>query len=494
MGGTLEVSRIYWLQVVTVVTAGVCALKRELGPSGFLEAGDMAAFAVDVRKVYRGEPLLVARPASTEQVARIVEICAAHGITIVPQGGNTGLCGGAVPRGERPCIVLSLGRMNRILSVDPECYTITAEAGAILQSLHDAAEKVDRSFAMNWGARGSAMVGGAISTNGGGINVLRFGPRATRCSAWRWCCRTAGSGTACARCARTPPGFDLKHLFIGGEGTLGIITKAVLKLHPRQPVHQSMFGAVAEIGRLMELFVLARDIGADALSAFELMPGRNVRRATELVPSIARPLETDAKWCVLIRFSGREAERVEEMLVRLSEAAFEAGLLSDAVVSQSLAQEENLWHLRDEIPGPQLYEGMILKWDASVPINRIIPFLQQAEAMVAELQPEARFDAFGHVGDGNLHVSVWPQGEPGPELDALCAEIYRRVDGLIWSLHGSICAEHGIGIENVSRVLGQKSALELEMMQKLRALFDPQAIMNPGKMVEHPGARGAAAG
>jgi D-lactate dehydrogenase (cytochrome) len=285
-------------------------------------------------------------------------------------------------------------------------------------------------------------------------------------------------------------GFDLKHLFIGGEGTLGIITKAVLKLHPRQPVNQSMFGAVADIGRLMELFVLARDIGADALSAFELMPGRNVRRALEVVPSIARPLETDAVWCVLIRLSGRNAEQIEEMLAQLYEAALEGGLLSDAVVSQSLTQEKNLWHLRDEIPGPMLYEGMTLKWDASVPIDRIIPFLQQAQAIVAELQPEARFDAFGHVGDGNLHVSVWPQGETGPAFDTLCAEIYRRVDALIWSMQGSICAEHGIGVVNFSRVLGQKSALELEIMRKVRALFDPNGIMNPGKMIAHPGAPG----
>jgi FAD/FMN-containing dehydrogenase len=472
----------------------VAELKRELGPQGFLEAGDMAPYAVDVRGVYRGEPLLVARPASTEEVSRLVQICARHRVAIVPQGGNTGLCGGAVPRGERPCIVLSLARMNRILSVDPACYTITAEAGAILQSLHDAAEKVDRSFAMNWGARGSAMVGGAISTNGGGINVLRFGPARDQVLGLEVVLPDGRIWDGLRALRKDTSGFDLKHLFIGGEGTLGIITKAVLKLHPRQPVHQSMFGAVADIARLMELFVLARDIGADALSAFELMPGRNVRRAIELVPAITRPLEADAEWCVLIRFSGREAARVEEMLVRLSEAAFDAGLLSDAVVSQSLAQEQNLWHLRDEIPGPLLYEGMNLKWDASVPIDRIIPFLQEAKAIVAELQPEARFDAFGHVGDGNLHVSVWPQGEPGPELDALCAEIYRRVDSLIWRLQGSICAEHGIGIENFSRVPGQKSAIELEMMQKLRALFDPRAIMNPGKMVEHTGARGAAAG
>jgi FAD/FMN-containing dehydrogenase len=472
----------------------VAELKRELGPQGFLGAGDMAPYAVDVRGVYRGEPLLVARPASTVEVSRLVQICARHQVAIVPQGGNTGLCGGAVPRGERPCIILSLARMNRILSVDPECYAITAEAGAILQSLHDAAEKVDRSFAMNWGARGSAMVGGAISTNGGGINVLRFGPARDQVLGLEVVLPDGRVWDGLRALRKDTSGFDLKHLFIGGEGTLGIITKAVLKLHPRQPVHQSMFGAVADIARLMELFVLARDIGADALSAFELMPGRNVRRAVELVPAIARPLDTDAEWCVLIRFSGREAERVEEMLVRLSEAAFDAALLSDAVVSQSLAQEENLWHLRDEIPGPQLYDGMILKWDASVPIDRIIPFLQEAQAIVAELQPEARFDAFGHVGDGNLHVSVWPQGEPGAELDALCAEIYRQVDSLIWRLDGSICAEHGIGAENFARVLGQKSAIELEMMQQLRALFDPQAIMNPGKMVEHPGARGAAAG
>jgi FAD/FMN-containing dehydrogenase len=470
--------------------AVVAELKNTLGGFGFLEADDMAALCVDVLGKYRGEPLLVARPASTEQVSQVVQICSKHDIAIVPQGGNTGLCGGAVPRANRPCIVLSLARMNRILSIDPECYTITAEAGVILQSLHDAAEEVDRSFAMNWGARGSAMVGGALSTNGGGINVLRFGPARDQVLGLEVVLPDGRIWNGLRALRKDTSGFDLKHLFIGGEGALGIITKAVLKLHSRLPVHQSMFGAVAEIERLMELFVLARNIGADALSAFELMPGRNVRRATERVPTITRPLETDAKWCVLIRFSGREAERVEEMLVRLSEAAFGAGLLSDAVVSQSLAQEENLWHLRDEIPGPLLYEGRTLKWDASVPINRIIPFLQEAEAIVAEMQPEARFDAFGHVGDGNLHVSVWPESEPGPGLDALCAEIYRQVDGLIWRLGGSICAEHGIGLENFSRVLGQKSAIELEMMQKLRGLFDPQGIMNPGKMVAHPHAQG----
>jgi len=471
-------------------TAAIAELKRELGPSGFLVGGDMAPHLVSPFGVHRGKALLVARPGSTEQVAQTVRICAEHGIAIVPQGGNTGLCGGAIPKGDRPCIIVSLARMNRILSVDPECYAITAEAGAILQSLHDAAEQVDRSFAMNWGARGSAMVGGAISTNGGGINVLKFGPARDQVLGLEVVLPDGRVWDGLRVLRKDTAGFDLKHLFIGGEGTLGVITKAVLKLHPRQPVNQSMFGAVADIGRLMELFVLARDIGADALSAFELMPGRNVRRALEVVPSLARPLETDAEWCVLIRLSGRDAEQIEEMLAQLYQAALEGGLLSDAVVSQSLTQEENLWHLRDEIPGPMLYEGMTLKWDASVPIDRIIPFLQQAQAIVADLQPEARFDAFGHVGDGNLHVSVWPQGETGPAFEALCAEIYRRVDALIWSLDGSICAEHGIGLVNVARVLGQKSAIELEMMRKVRALFDPQGIMNPGKMIAHPGASG----
>jgi FAD/FMN-containing dehydrogenase len=464
----------------------VAALKRVLGPAGVREHGDMAPHLVSQFGVYRGEALLVARPGSTEEVARTVEICAEHGVAIVPQGGNSGLCGGAIPKGDRPSIILSLGRMNRILSVDSECYTITAEAGAIIQSLHDAAEEVDRSFAMNWGARGSAMVGGAISTNGGGINVLKFGPARDQVLGLEVVLPDGRVWDGLRALRKDTAGFDLKHLFIGGEGTLGIITKAVLKLHPREPVNQSMFGAVADLGRLMELFVLARDVGADALSAFELMPGRNVRRALETVPALATPLETDAEWCVLIRFSGRNAGQIEEMLAQIYEAALARGLLADAVVSQSLAQEDNLWHLRDEIPGPMLYPGRTLKWDASVPIDRIIPFLQQARAIVAELQPAARFDAFGHVGDGNLHVSVWPQGEPGPAFDALCAEIYRKVDALIWRLNGSICAEHGIGVVNFSRVLGQKSGIELEMMRKLRALFDPQGIMNPGKMIAHP--------
>ncbi|MEM7025277.1 MAG: FAD-binding oxidoreductase [Pseudomonadota bacterium] len=471
-------------------TNAIAELKRGLGPSGFREGADMAPHLVDWSAIHHGDALLVARPQTTEQVSQVVKTCAEHGIAIVPQGGNTGLCGGAIPRGDLPCIILSLARMNRILSVDPECYTITAEAGTTLQSLQDAAAAVDRTFAMDWGARGSAMVGGGISTNGGGLNVLRFGTTRDQVLGLEVVLPDGRVWDGLRALRKDTSGYDLKHLFIGGEGTLGIVTKAVLKLHPRQPLDQSMFGAVADVTRLMELFALAQDITADALSAFELIPGSGMLRATEQVPALIRPFETDAAWCVLIRLSGRAAERLEELLVRLSEAAFAAGLLNDAVVSQSLAQEQNLWHLRDEILGPRLYEGMTVKWDVSVPIDRIIPFVQQAEAIVAAIQPEARFYAFGHVGDGNLHVYVWPQGNPGPARDALCAQIYQQVDALIWRMGGSICAEHGVGVVNISRIVGQKSAIEHEMMQKLRALFDPQGIMNPGKMIEHPGAPG----
>jgi FAD/FMN-containing dehydrogenase len=211
----------------------ITALKHALGPAGVREHDEMAPHLVSQFGVHRGTALLVARPGSTEQVAQTVRICAGHGIAIVPQGGNTGLCGGAIPNGDRPCIIVSLARMNRILSVDPECYAITVEAGAILQSLHDAAEQVDRSFAMNWGARGSAMVGGAISTNGGGINVLKFGPARDQVLGLEVVLPDGRVWDGLRVLRKDTAGFDLKHLFIGGEGTLGIITKAVLKLHPR---------------------------------------------------------------------------------------------------------------------------------------------------------------------------------------------------------------------------------------------------------------------
>ena len=459
-------------------------IREALGPRGIVEGDALAPFVRDIRGTYAGSAALLARPASTEEVSAVVRICAENGVAIVTQGGNTGLCGGAVPRGPQACIILSLARMNRILSVDPERYTITAEAGCILQSIHDAAASADRAFAMDWGARGSATVGGGISTNAGGINVLRFGNTRDQVLGLEVVLPDGRVWDGLRALRKDSSGYDLKHLFIGAEGTLGVVTKAILKLHPRPAYEQSMWAAITDLGRLMELFVLARSVASEGLTAFELVPGYTYEKALAQYPILQRPVETRAEWYAIVRFSGQQplAEKFETFF----EQALEAGLVTDATLAQTGAQEANIWNLRDEIPPLKLLKGKMLKWDASVPIDRIVPFLEEAQRRAHAIRPDLRVIAFGHVGDGNLHTSIFPEGgSPGdPEFDALCKRIVREIDELIWSYGGSICAEHGVGVENFERLPGQKPAVELEMMARLRTLFDPQGLFNPGKVFD----------
>ena len=454
-------------------------LKALLGPRGWLEGEDAARYEVDFFGRWRAKSVLVVRPANTEEVAEVLRICRRHGLAVVPQGGHTGLCGGAVATGERPSVLLSLSRMNRILSVDPARYSVTAEGGCILQTIHDAAAEVNRTFALDWGGRGTATVGGAVSTNAGGINVLRFGNTRDQVLGLEvvlpdgriW------NGLRCLR--KDSSGYDLKHLFIGGEGTLGIVTKAVLKLHPRPRHEQSLWGSVVDVDRLSEMFVLARDVAGYELTAFELIPGELLELALHHAPQRIRPVETRAEWYVLVRFSGRDPVdgKMEEFFAR----AHEAGMLSDAGLAQSGEQEANLWHLRDEIPPAQRIPGKMLKWDAAVPIDRIMPFLRAVQDSVRETQPNARLYAFGHVGDGNLHVSLFPQD--GTEA-ADYARLERLIDEVVWRFEGTICAEHGVGALNYDRVVDQKPAVELELMARLRNLMDPGTLLNPGKLVD----------
>jgi FAD/FMN-containing dehydrogenase len=470
----------------------VAEIKDLLGPRGWLEGGDAETYVTDIRGAFRGDALLVARPATTEEVSGVVKICNRHRIVIVPQGGNTGLCGGAVPSGDRPAIVLSVARMNKVLSVDPLRYSVTAEAGCVVQTIHDAATQVDRAFALDWGARGSAVIGGAISTNAGGINVLRFGNTRDQVLGLEVVLPDGRIWNGLRALRKDSSGYDLKHLFIGAEGTLGIVTRAVMRLHPRPPLDQTMYASVGDIDRLMELFALARSVGDTNMTAFELIPGHMVDKAIAKFPSLTRPMETRAEWFVLVRFSGRED--ITAKLETFFGEAVERGLLTDAALAQNLAQEQNLWNLRDEIPPLKLMTGKMLKWDASVPIDRIIPFLAECEKRSRAIHPPSKVIAFGHVGDGNLHMSIWPDGKPGdPVFDKLCKDIVSAIDDLIWEFGGSICAEHGVGAENFDRVKGQKSQLEFEMMAKIKTLFDPHHLFNPGKMFDPSYGRAEAA-
>lgn len=454
-----------------------------LGPKGMLPAAQSQPYIKDMQGYYQGEETLVLRPEDTQQVAEAVKICARHQVSIIPQGGHTGLCGGAVPLPAASSVIISTERMNRILSIDPARYSITVEAGVILQSIHDTAHAVDREFAMDWGARGSAMIGGALSTNGGGLNVLRYGTSRDQVLGLEVVLPNGAVWDGLRALRKDASGYDLKQLFVGAEGTLGIITTACVKLHPLQPVNQSMIAALPNFSRLMDLFALARDSAGSNLSAFELIPGKGLRRISSVLSAITQPLETDAEWCVLIRCSGSDAESVEAQLTSLYKRAFDTGLVSDAVISQSIAQESNLWAMRDHIPAENIFPGRRIKWDVSVPIDRIVEFVERAKALVRDKRPQGWFYAFGHVGDGNLHTMIYPGDDDSPNYEKDQFDLVRMIDELVWSLGGSICAEHGVGIENRNRLHGQKSPLELTMMRDIKTLFDPEGLMNPGKLI-----------
>ena len=453
-------------------------LKELLGPDGWLLPEDGVHFLQDILGTETA-CLLIARPSTTEQVSDLVRFCAARGIAIVPQGGNTNVCGMAVPLSGQSAVLLSLSRMNRVIEVNPAANTATVEAGVLMQSLQDAAAQANRVFAPDWGARGTATVGGAVATNGGGLNVLRYGTTREQVLGLEVVLPDGSVWNGLRSLIKDNSGYDLKHLFIGSEGTLGIITRLVFKLHPRQPVSQSMMAVLEDMSRLGDFFDMARDVGGQQLVAFELLPGLGVEKALQRYPDLQRPLETRADWYLLLKFAGRDD--VSAPLMQLFEAGFEQGILSDAVLSQSMAQEQNLWEIREQMIPHQYFQRPMLKWDVSVPLHRMVEFLERAEAEVRTIDADAICYAVGHVGDGNIHYSVFPTEA---RADEVSPPSYAQVDALIWGLGGSIVAEHGVGSVFVDRMRRQKSDVEYRMMQILKHSFDPQGIMNPGKLLQ----------
>ncbi|MEO1676884.1 MAG: FAD-binding oxidoreductase [Pseudomonadota bacterium] len=449
-----------------------------LGPSGVVDPEETAPYATDI--LGQGEaPLAVARPASTAEVADLLRICQTHELAVVPQGGNTNVCRMAVPLRGQAAVLVSLRRMNRILSVDPDQGTLTAEAGCLLQTVQEAAAARGACFAPDWGARGTATLGGAVATNGGGLNVLRYGTTREQVLGMEVVLPDGRVWDGLRALRKDNSGYDLKQLFIGSEGTLGIITRLVFRLHRAQPLSQSMLAAANGLDALIPLLTLAQRIGGEALTAFELMSGNGIALALERYPDLKRPLNSLPEWSVLIRFSGNAPQ--QEQLMNLFEAALEEGLVSDAILAQSGAQEANLWELREQmIPGQYFPNRPWLKWDASVPLSQIAPFLAEARDIVQRLLPGAEVHTVGHVGDGNLHFSVFPRGPIATEDET---ELLSEIDRLLWRMGGSIVAEHGVGAAFAERIRGQKSGLEFEMMARIKAAFDPDGRMNPGKLL-----------
>jgi FAD/FMN-containing dehydrogenase len=461
-------------------------IKALVGPRGFFETpSDMAPYLVEERGLYRGQSPLVVRPASTAEVAGVVKICAEAGLAIVPQGGNTGLTGAGVPHDQGGEIVVSLSRMNRIREVDALNYAITVEAGVILANVQKAAHEADRLFPLSLAAEGTCQVGGNLSTNAGGIQVLRYGMARDLVLGLEVVLPNGQVWDGLRALRKDNTGYDLKQLFIGAEGTLGIITAAVLKLYSRPKSVETGFLAVRDPAAAIELLSRAREGSGDAVTAFELMSRRTLEMVLAHMPGTTNPLSEAHDWYVLLELSaGDSGGGLRGALESLLEKALEDGLILDAALAASTEQARAMWRLRETVNEAQKPEGGSIKHDVSVPVSRVPDFIAQATAAVEAALPGIRVVAFGHVGDGNIHYNLsQPVGADRSAYLARWHEFNRIVHDIVTAMNGSISAEHGIGRLKRDELAHYRSPIEIGLMRTLKQAIDPKGIMNPGKVV-----------
>ena len=467
------------------VAEALSRIKAAVGPRGWTaDPHEIAPCLVEPRGLYHGRTRLLVRPASTAEVAAVVRICAEARLAVTPQGGNTGLVGGQVPPEDRDNITLALGRMNRIRALDAANFTITVEAGCILAQVQQAAAEADRLFPLSLGAEGSCQIGGNLSTTAGGIAVLRYGNTRDLALGLEVVLPDGEIWDGLRGLRKDNTGYDLKQLFIGGEGTLGIITAATLKLFPKPREVETAFLALSRIEDTMALFARARAATADQLTAFELIPRAGLDLALAHLSGILDPLGARHPWYVLLELSSSERESgIRALLERLLEEALGEGLIADGTVAASGAQARELWKIREGIVEAQLYSGSI-KHDVSVPVSKVAEFVVRASGAVEARLPGIRPIAFGHVGDGNIHFNLTqPENYDTAAYLARWQEFNDLVHAIVRELGGSISAEHGVGRLKVEEIERYKSPVEIELMRKLKRALDPLGIMNPGKVV-----------
>jgi FAD/FMN-containing dehydrogenase len=442
---------------------------------------DRAVFETDWRRLHSHPCLCAVLPETTEQVAAIMRLCAAHGVGVVPQGGNTGLVAGGVPVANRPQIVLNLRRMNRILAVDPVGNTITAQAGVILQHLQDAAAQAGRLFPVSLGAEGSAQIGGVISTNAGGIQVLAYGSMRAQVLGLEVVLPDGQVWDGMRALVKDNTGFDVKQIFIGGEGALGIITAAILRLHPAVTARATALVGVKNVAAALQVFGVLREAAGPALTMCEYMAQAAFQLGVAHKQGARAPFAAAAY--LLVEFSAPAGE-VSGLLEATLADALEQGLATDAVIAQSDRERLDFLALRDAVPEGELAEGGAIKHDISVPITKLPEAVAAIEALMAEKTPDCRLNMFGHVGDGNLHVNIRPgPGQTLLDLQDRKAAITLAVDSIAVRLGGSFSAEHGIGQMRIAGMAAHKSAVELALMRRLKTAFDPENTLNPGKML-----------
>lgn len=461
-------------------------LRQAVGPAGVLESpSDTAPFRTSFGATFRGEAALVLRPASTHEVADVVRLCAEARIAIVPQAGNTGLAGGAQPDGFGTAVILSVDRMRKVRAVDVANDTLTVEAGVTLAEVQAEAERVDRLFPLSLASEGSCRIGGNLATNAGGTQVLRYGNMRALALGLEVVLPDGRIWDGLRGLWKDNAGYDLKHLFIGSEGTLGIITAAVLRLFPRPRTIATAFAAIPDPAAAIALLERAKARLGDSLSAFELMRAPSLTHAVAAVPGLISPFAEVHPWVLLVEASAQEGgESLEAGLEALLGQGLEDGLVLDAVIASSNAQRHNLWALREAQAEAQAHAGKGVKHDISVPVSAIPAFVERADAALDARFPGILPFTFGHVGDGNLHYNpVMPPDWTEEQRRARAGEINRIVHDVVADLGGSISAEHGLGQLRVAEAEHYKSAVELDLMRAVKAAIDPHGLMNPGKVL-----------
>ena len=464
------------------------ALREAVGAAHVLtrDTHDLAAYERDWRQRAHGRSLAVVRPGSTAEVAAAVRACAAHGASLVPQGGNTGLVVGSVPDDSGTQVVLSLQRLNAVRAIDRANLTMTVEAGCVLQAVQQVAEAEGLLFPLSLAAEGSCTIGGNLATNAGGTQVLRYGNARDLCLGLEVVTPEGEVWNGLTGLRKDNTGYDLRDLFVGSEGTLGVITAATLKLYPQPAATLTAWAAVPTLQAAVDLLGLSQRRLAAGLTGFEVMGQFALSLVDRHMPQLRVPLWQESPYCVLLENSDSESEdHARAQFEGLLEAAMEQGLVSDAVVAESIAQAHALWHIRESIPLAQAQEGLNIKHDISIPVSRIPAFCDEADALLQREIPGVRLVNFGHLGDGNLHYNV--QAPAGGDAKKFLQMEETRVNQLVFDTvaryDGSISAEHGVGSLKAEHLTHFKDPVALALMRRIKRALDPDNRLNPGRIL-----------
>ena len=466
--------------------AALTELKAIVGAGSWLESPqDIAPYLIDFRRLYQGATPLVLLPRSVEEVSRLLKVCHRDAVAVVPHGGNTSYCGGATPDESGSQIVISLQRLNRVRHVDAANYSMIVEVGVTLAGAQTAAREADRLFPLSLGSEGTAQIGGNLSTNAGGTAVLRYGMMRDLVLGLEVVLADGRVLQALKSLRKDNTGYDVKSLFIGAEGTLGIITAASLKLFPLPADTATALVGIDSPQRALDLLARLRNAAGDQVTTFELIPRVAAELTVKHVPGVASPLEFGSAWYLLIELtSPNPQQQLTSLLTAELEQAAEAGVIVDAMLANSIAQSQSMWKLRESVPEAQRRHGASIKHDVSVPVSAIPALIEHGTALAEKLAPEGFVVSYGHAGDGNLHFNV--SIKPGADLAAFTARTHpleHAMFDLVESLGGSISAEHGIGRLKVQEFAQRADPVELAVMHDLKRALDPKGILNPGKVL-----------